>query len=92
MLDLTPNLEAGKFEFGMDALDRIRVDARAAVKIAEPYRGRKVLFFICLECGYYKFVKPEIAGILKKVIFYRTVNNNASNAFFCVVSWVLYVF
>ena len=53
-----------KFEFGMDALGMIRVDVRAAVKIAEPDRGRVVLFVNCLECGYYMLLKPEIVGIL----------------------------
>ena len=53
-----------KFEFGMDALGMIRVDARAAVKIAEPDRGRVVLFVNCLEGRYYMFFKPEIVGIL----------------------------
>jgi len=53
-----------KFEFGMDGLVMLRVDARAAVKIVEPDRGRVMLFVNCLDCGYYMFFKPEIAGIL----------------------------
>jgi hypothetical protein len=52
-----------KFEFGMDTLGMLRVDARAAVKIVEPDRGRVVLFVSCLECVYYMLFKPEIVGI-----------------------------
>ena len=52
-----------KFEFGMDVLVMLRVDARTAVKIVEPDRGRVLLFVNCLECGYYMFFKPEVAGI-----------------------------
>ena len=51
-----------KFEFGMDGLVMLRVDARAAVKIVEPDRDRVVLFVNCRECDYYMFFKPEIAG------------------------------
>jgi len=52
-----------RFEFGMDGLVMLRVDARAAVKIVEPDRGRVVLFVNYLECGYYMLFKPEIVGI-----------------------------
>ncbi len=55
--------DAKKFEFGMDALGMLRVDARAAVKIVEPDRGRLILFINCLECGYYMLFKPENIGI-----------------------------
>ena len=48
-----------KLEFGMDGLVMLRVDARAAVKIVEPDRGRVVLFFNCLDCGYYMLFKPR---------------------------------
>jgi hypothetical protein len=53
-----------KFEFGMDGLVMLRVDARTAVKIVEPDRGRVMLFVNCLERGYYMLFKPEIVGIL----------------------------
>jgi predicted nucleic-acid-binding Zn-ribbon protein len=56
-----------KFEFGMDGLVMLRVDARAAVKIVEPDRGRVVLFVNCLECGYYMLFKPEIVGIFYSI-------------------------
>jgi hypothetical protein len=53
-----------RFEFGMDGLVMLRVDARAAVKIVEPDRGQVMLFVNCLDCGYYMFFKPEVGGIL----------------------------
>ena len=52
-----------KFEFGMDGSVMLRVDARAAVKIVEPDRGRVVLFVNCIDCVYYMLFKPEIVGI-----------------------------
>jgi DNA-directed RNA polymerase subunit RPC12/RpoP len=52
-----------KFEFGMDALGMLRVDAGAAAKIVEPDRGRVVLFVNCLDCGHYMLFKPEIVEI-----------------------------
>ena len=53
-----------KFEFGMDGLIMLRVDARPTVKIVEPDRGKVLVFVNCLECGYYMLFKPEIVGIL----------------------------
>jgi hypothetical protein len=59
-----PNAWKEKDEFGMDGLVMLRVDARAVVKIADPDRGRVVLFVNCPDCGYYMLFKPEIVGIL----------------------------
>ena len=53
-----------KFEFSINPLGMFRVDARAAVKMPDLECGRAIVFANYIECGYYMFFKPEIAGIL----------------------------
>jgi len=75
-----------KDDFSMNPLGMFRVDARAAVKIPDLQRGRALVFVNSLECGYYMFLSLRSYEYLKR-LFYPMVRKNASDAFFCWLSW-----